>query len=148
MAKEREVTVILNPAPAVPLDPGTIAMADYFIPNDTEFTFYQNAGYERAPGQTLIVTRGDKGVRVVTEDGERDFAPFVQNNVIDTTGAGDTFVGTFAAAIEEGIGRSESVERAIVSSSISVTRHEVVPSIPHREAVNGAYSVYRKGINK
>ncbi len=142
MAAERKIPVILNPAPAKKLTKETIALATYFIPNETEYEFYKREGYSRTTGQTLIVTRGEEGVLVADETGEREYRPYVQEKVVDTTGAGDTFVGTFAAGIARGLDLDEAVKRAIVSSAISVTRNEVIPAIPRLAEVDEALRIY------
>lgn len=142
LAKETGATVILNPAPAANLSQDLIARADYFIPNETEYEFYVRQGYERPAAQTLIVTQGEEGVLVKNSDGEQRIAPFPQTSVVDTTGAGDTFVGTFAAALDAGLGLIPAVQRAIVSSSLSVTVAEAVPSIPDKTTVDLNLSQY------
>ncbi|AZN29241.1 ribokinase [Flaviflexus salsibiostraticola] len=148
MADERGARVVLNPAPAAPLDESVFSKADFFIPNESEFEFYSKSGYERPPGQTLIVTQGSGGVRVIDDAGEQRFAPLPQEKVVDTTGAGDTFVGTFCAAIDEGLNVSTAVKRAIVASSLSVTKNEVIPAIPEREAVDAELKNAEEGIWK
>ena len=148
MAKDRGVTIVLNPAPAAPLDPAAIAAADFFVPNESEFEYYAANGYERAPGQTLIVTQGASGVTVTGDSGVTRFSPLPQEMVVDTTGAGDTFVGTFAAAISAGREVADAVERAIVASSLSVTGNEVIPAIPDRETVDAELTAAKEGIWK
>lgn len=142
LAKASGATVIFNPAPAANLSQDVIARADYFIPNETEYEFYVRQGYERPAGQTLIVTQGEDGVLVKNSDGEQRIAPLPQTSVVDTTGAGDTFVGTFAAALDAGLGLIPAVQRAIVSSSLSVTVAEAVPSIPDKTTVDLNLSQY------
>lgn len=138
LAKSRDLRVILNPAPAAALSPQTLSLADYLVPNETEYQFYADGGFERAAGQVLIVTRGESGVFVSTDDGDKTYSPLRQSYVVDTTGAGDTFVGVFAAGLDEGLGLDEAIDRAIVASSISVTQHEVIPSLPDRGVVDTA----------
>lgn len=144
LAREAGATVVLNPAPAAPLDHGVIAMADYFVPNQTEHEFYTREGYCAPSTQTVIVTQGCDGASITTADGTEILAPLPQPAVVDTTGAGDTFVGTFAAALDAGEELRMAVQRALVASSLSVTVAEVIPSIPGRDAVDGALAAYLK----
>lgn len=147
LAKECGAIVVLNPAPAAALNPDVIAQTDYFIPNQTEYEFYLEQGYNPPAGQTLVVTQGQDGVMIQHGDTEHHAPPFPQSNVVDTTGAGDTFVGTFAAAIASGLALVPAVQRAIVASSLSVTVAEVIPSIPDAQTVDLKLSEYLKNIN-
>ncbi|WP_109471893.1 ribokinase [Ornithinimicrobium cavernae] len=142
LARESGATVVLNPAPAASLHHDVIAMADYFVPNESEHEFYVREGYRAPATQTVIVTQGGDGVSVTTGDDSELLAPLIQDTVVDTTGAGDTFVGTFAAALDAGEELRTAVQRAIVASSLSVTVAEVIPSIPGRAAVDDALADY------
>lgn len=142
LGKECGATVVLNPAPAAPLDHLVIAQADYLIPNETEYEFLTAEAYSAPSHQTVICTRGAYGVDVISNGRCEHFRPLSQAEVVDTTGAGDTFVGTFAAAIDNDQAVAEAIGRAIVASSLSVTAREVIPSIPNRQAVDAAYLTY------
>lgn len=144
LAKESGALVVLNPAPATTLRHEVIAKADYFIPNQSEYDFYVREGYSAPADQTLIVTQGSEGV-LVRSGGEEHRVPSLrQDTVVDTTGAGDTFVGTFAAALDAGEDLISAIQRAVVASSLSVTVAEVIPSIPDRDTVDLALSEYLK----
>lgn len=147
VAKEQGAVVMLNPAPAAALDQHVMAQADYFIPNQTEYDFYLAQGYAPPAGQTLVVTQGEDGVMIQCDQLAQQVAPFPQEKVVDTTGAGDTFVGTFAAAIASGLALVPAVQRAIVASSLSVTKAEVIPSIPDADTVDQKLSEYLKHVN-
>lgn len=141
LAHEAGSTIILNPAPAAELSSVAISRADYFIPNESEYAFYSSLGYQRPAGQTLIVTLGKAGARVETDEGSVEFDPIDPfAPVVDTTGAGDTFVGSFAAALSQGLPLSDVMQRAIAASALSVTKPEVVPSIPDASAVDALIS--------
>lgn len=142
LAKENGATVVLNPAPAAPLNHEVIAMADYFVPNQSEYEFYVRDGYQPPTTQTVILTQGGGGASITKADDTELVAALAQESVVDTTGAGDTFVGTFAAALEAGETLRKAVQRAVVASSLSVTIAEVIPSIPWRDTVDDALSVY------
>ncbi|WP_256839875.1 ribokinase [Ornithinimicrobium faecis] len=142
LAKENDSTVILNPAPATSLSHEVIAQVDYFVPNQSEHEFYVREGYQALPTQTVVLTQGVDGATITTGDGTETLAPLPQPQVVDTTGAGDTFVGTFAAALDAGEDLRPAVQRAIVASSLAVTVAEVIPSIPGRAAVDDALTNY------
>ena len=145
LARGRELgkTVILNPAPAAgPLPAGWLGHIDYLIPNEseaqaltglavTDFASASLAGEQlRALGaDKVIVTLGAKGAVVVSGQGGRHFpAPSV--TAIDTTAAGDTFVGAFAAALARGLEEGEAIAFGQRAAALSVTRAGAQPSIP------------------
>lgn len=142
LAKECGATVILNPAPAAPLSHEVIAQADYLVPNQSEHEFYVSDGYQAPHSQTVVRTQGADGVEVTSGGSSQTFPALPQQSVVDTTGAGDTFVGTFAAALDAGEELGQAVQRAIVASSLAVTVAEVIPSIPGRAAVDDALATY------
>lgn len=147
LAKESGATVVLNPAPAALLNHDVIAMADYFVPNQSEHEFYVRDGYQSPTTQTVILTQGGGGASITKADDTELVPALTQESVVDTTGAGDTFVGTFAAALEAGEALRKAVQRAVVASSLSVTIAEVIPSIPRRDTVDDALSVYLQNNN-
>jgi ribokinase len=133
-AKRRGAATILNPAPAAPLMPELLAATDWLIPNEHELgslardltvpaaTFDdQVSAYASASPARLVVTLGANGALLVGRDGSfaRAAAPVV--DAIDTTGAGDAFIGSFATAIASGLPELAAVERAVRFASSSVT---------------------------
>jgi ribokinase len=136
-------TVILNPAPASgPLPAQWFAWIDYLIPNESEATALTglpvdstasadaaatallNAGVSK-----VIVTLGEQGALFASKSRSEHFpAPKVQP--IDTTAAGDTFVGGFAAALADGKSESDAIRFGQVAAALSVTRSGAQPSIP------------------
>lgn len=136
-------TVILNPAPATgPLPLAWLGWVDYLIPNESEAAALtglpvndvSSAGvaarhlHELGVGR-VIVTLGAEGVLLVgSEVSERFIAPVVQP--LDTTAAGDTFVGAFAAALARGCSEREAIHFGQRAAAISVTRAGAQPSIP------------------
>jgi ribokinase len=133
-AKRREATTILNPAPAAPLIPELLAATDWLIPNEHELSSLASdltapaatvedrvSAYASATHARLVVTLGANGALLVRRDGSlvRVTAPVV--DVIDTTGAGDAFIGSFATAIAAGLEELAAVERAVRFASSSVT---------------------------
>lgn len=143
LAKERGAAVVLNPAPAKELDSVVLRQVDYLIPNETEYKFLLERGYVAPADQMLIVTLGKHGAQLHSGKDLRDFRPYVQKEVVDTTGAGDTFVGTFAAAIDRGDSVDNAIESAIVASSLAVTKAEVIPATPTADDVNENLTIYK-----
>ncbi|MEM5366232.1 ribokinase [Paraburkholderia azotifigens] len=145
-------TVILNPAPATgPLPEDWLPLIDYLIPNELEaatltglpVTSPQEAqaaarALRLAGARNVIVTIGAQGVVAALGDaGPQHFeAPRVK--AVDTTAAGDTFIGGFAAQIAEGAAVADAIRFAQRAASISVTRAGAQPSIPTRAEVIGA----------
>lgn len=147
-AARRGIT-ILNAAPALPEGAGLFPLVDILILNESELAAY--AGLSEPPddvetaiegagnligreGQAVIVTLGEKGAVVVT--GERsELIPVRRANVTDTTGAGDCFCGTLAAALADGYTLNEAVRFAVTAASISVERSGAATSMPVRAEV-------------
>jgi len=136
-------TVILNPAPASrPLPADWYANIDYLIPNESEASALTGlsvdslASAEVAASQLLtagagkvIITLGAQGSLFADGQGFQHFpAPKVQ--AVDTTAAGDTFVGGFAAALASGCSEAEAIGFGQVAAALSVTRAGAQPSIP------------------
>ena len=128
-AKENNITTIFNPAPGRLLDKQFLTNVDWLIPNETEFEIISNTNLTRENilkfsnkiNSKLIVTLGEEGAIFVNNDKVEEFkAPSV--DVIDTTGAGDAFVGAFSYAISENYLVSEAINFAINKASLSVTK--------------------------
>ena len=129
-AKSNNITTILNPAPAkIPSD-SLLDVTDWFIPNEVEFetisglsAFEDNnlINYSESIKSNLIVTLGEKGASYI-ENGvvKKVEAPKVK--AIDTTGAGDAFVGAFSYAIASDFTIEDSVKLGIERASDSVTK--------------------------
>ena len=79
----------------------------------------------------MLVTLGAQGVAVVDESGERHI-PAQVVKAVDTTAAGDTFIGGLAAGLVEGMSLDEAVNLGQRASALCVTRHGAQPSIPYR----------------
>ncbi|ATP49633.1 ribokinase [Pseudomonas putida] len=136
--------VILNPAPATgPLPSTWFGHIDYLTPNESEaealtgITVIDQGSALRAGERLLqlgagkvIITLGAQGALLVTAQGHQHFpAPVVQP--VDTTAAGDTFVGGFAAALVRGLEEGEAIAFGQRAAALSVTRVGAQPSIPY-----------------
>ncbi|MCU4744003.1 ribokinase [Natronoglomus mannanivorans] len=153
IAAEAGTTVVCNPAPARELPGSILERVDYLTPNEHEARTL--AGLEGGDGkeeevtddetvarallelgsETVVLTRGGAGALLVTADGvER--VPTPEVDVVDTTGAGDSFNGALAVALAEGFEDHEAVRFACAAGALAVTEAEVVPGLPERRAVD------------
>jgi ribokinase len=135
-------TVVLNPSPARPLPAELLACADYVVPNEIEAAALTGlpvatpsdaiaAGrrLREAGAGTVLVTLGASGVVTVSADGERH-DPAQAVRAVDTTGAGDTFVGGFCAALMRRRSLAVAVAYGQAAAALCVTRPGAQPSIP------------------
>ncbi|SQF97989.1 carbohydrate kinase PfkB [Paucimonas lemoignei] len=142
-ARELGKTVILNPAPAAaPLPSQWYPLIDYLIPNESEAAVLTGvvvdslASAETAAKVLLtagagkvIVTLGAQGALFASVRGVVHF-PAPQVTAVDSTAAGDTFVGGFAAALAQGRSEIQAIRFAQAAAALSVTRPGAQPSIP------------------
>ena len=150
MAKENNVTTILNPAPAAKLDKEIFPLIDYFTPNETEASFYIDGEINTVEDakkyatqildlgiKNALITLGEKGVYFANKD-TNHFEPSLdlQNKVVDTSGAGDAFNGAFATALCEGQSVNEAIKFANCYAGISTTRIGTANSMPSREEID------------
>ena len=144
-AQELGITTILNPAPYQPLTDDLLDLTDWLIPNEIEFAELDKA--HRAPdtdeiiaslrekGRT-IVTLGSEGAALVTTDGKVKRFSAKKVSATDTTGAGDCFIGAFAAAIAAGASEESAVQFGIDCATKSVTRKGAQSSYPKIEEID------------
>lgn len=152
MAKSAGVITVFNPAPMADFDSSVYGVCDYIIPNETEaqmlvgFAIDTPADAQKA-GQILcdrgvkiaIITMGGNGVYVYG-DGYNHHIPVVTTNVVDTTGAGDAFVGGFSTALAEGADTLQAVQFGNVTASIAVSRQGTAPAMPNRGDIDALLS--------
>jgi ribokinase len=141
-AKARGVTTILNPAPYQQLSAELLELTDWLIPNETEFRELHGSLPSDdeilksfRPGKNSIVTLGSKGAVYISADGQIHHAPAPQVTAVDTTGAGDAFVGSFAYALASGKDALEAMKFGIKIASLSVTRKGAQSSYPHQAEI-------------
>lgn len=131
-ARDVGATTILNPAPAAPLDPELLAVSDWLIPNEHELALVAGGAVDleadqallecaRRLGPRLVVTLGDRGAAVVRA-GRVDRLPAPRVTAVDSTGAGDAFVGSFAFGLAAGLDDVQAARLGIACASDSVTR--------------------------
>ena len=141
------IPVLLNPAPAVAdLSAAHLARLDYFVPNETELALVSGlpvadrdsafAAARVLAGRGIrhvVVTLGAAGALYVGEEGEFSL-PGQRVAAIDTTGAGDAFIGCFAHGRVQGLGLREAMQRAVAYSALSVTGRGTQTSYPEAAA--------------
>lgn len=137
VCKKLDVPVLLNPAPAANFKTEWINQVTYLTPNETECEVMFGADYETVLKQypnKLIVTLGGEGAAYY--DGEQIVkVSGFKSNVVDTTGAGDTFNGAFAHAITSGNSIEEAVQFANLAASLSVEKFGAQGGMPTSEEV-------------
>ena len=149
VARAHGVTVILNPAPARPLPAALLSLVDVLIPNESETALLTGlpvgdpAEAEAAAAAlrelgvgTVILTLGERGALLAREDGAEYFPAF-EVTPVDTTAAGDAFVGGFAVALAEGRSLAEAVQWGNGAGALATTRLGAQPSLPTRQELEG-----------
>jgi len=141
------LTVILDPAPAIPIAEEVWRDIDIVTPNETEATLItgvtvndaisaEKAAHwfiDRGVGHA-IVTLGALGAVAVEATHPLFFEPYVVR-AVDTTAAGDAFTGTLGAALAQGIGLPASVRHGMAAGALAVTKPGASPCLPTRQEV-------------
>ena len=146
-ARARGVTVILDPAPALPLPDELYALADVMTPNESEAATLTGIPVddERSAAaaahtllargaRTVIIKLGARGALVADANGERLWTAFAVTPV-DTVAAGDAFNGGLAVALSEGRSFDEALRWGLAAGALSVTKTGAQSSMPDREEV-------------
>lgn len=131
---------ILNLAPALPFDRALLPMIDLLVANEAEAATLgaDAAGLAALLGQALIVTRGPDGATAWLAGGGRLAVPALPIEAIDTTGAGDTFLGVLAAGIDQGLLLETALRRASAAAGLACLRQGAQTAIPDRAAIEEA----------
>ena len=146
-AKEAGCIVVLNAAPAIELKDEYLAKTDILVVNEVEAAFYCKAeidSIEKAKeeikkiaekyGNNVIFTLGKDGA-VVYEDGKIEVIPAMKVDAVETTGAGDSYIGAVSHSIVKGLGLVEACKFATKCSAVTVCRYGAQPSMPTLEEV-------------
>jgi ribokinase len=132
-ARKHGIRCILNPAPGQPVEMGALVDLDYFVPNESEaetITGIPVRNVEDAKKcaekllaggiRRVILTLGASGSLLAARAQSEHIPPFVVTS-IDSTGAGDAFIGSFAVFLAEGVPEREAVRRANLYAGLSTT---------------------------
>ena len=147
-AHENGLRVILNPAPARDLSNELVSLADFLIPNESELSLLSGlpvndmntteqaarALLERG-AKNVIVTLGSKGALIVTSEQVTHVDTF-KVNVVDTTAAGDAFIGGFATALLKDKSLEDAVRYGCACGALATTKFGAQPSLPTKEEVD------------
>lgn len=143
-ARALGLTTILNPAPFAPLQPELVALSDWIIPNETEFAGLNPDSklpesdqeinrVAKLLGCRFVVTLGEKGAAFTNPSGDVIHVAAPKVNAIDTTGAGDSFVGAFAFGLASGFSVEKAATLGCLCASNSVTKKGTQSSYPTQQ---------------
>jgi ribokinase len=143
-ARAHDIRCIVNPAPAIPAELAELTGAGLFIPNESEAEQLTGqpvrsetdaaacAATLLARGfRRVVITLGARGSLVADATGHTHIPAFPVT-CLDTTGAGDAFIGSLAAFLAEGIPEQEALSRANLYAALSTTRVGTQKSFPRR----------------
>ena len=147
LARAHQVTVVLNPAPARALPTELLSLVDFLIPNETETALLSGMPVAsqveiEAAAKSLrdlgvgnvILTLGERGA-LLTGAFQSEVYPSFKVNPVDTTAAGDAFLGGFAVALGEGKSLSDAIRFGNAAGALATTRLGAQPSLPTRAEV-------------
>ena len=133
-ARKNGIRCIVNPAPAQPADMNALAGLDYFVPNESEAETItgmpvRNVDEAKKCAEKLlsagvkrvIITLGANGSLLASREAMEHIAAFSVKSV-DSTGAGDAFIGSFAVFLGEGLQEKEALARANLYAALSTTK--------------------------
>ncbi|HDE5124472.1 TPA: ribokinase [Staphylococcus aureus] len=149
IAKAHGVTTVLNPAPAKALPNELLSLIDIIVPNETEAellsgikvtneqSMKDNANYFLSIGiKTVLITLGKQGTYFATKNQSQHIEAY-KVNAIDTTAAGDTFIGAFVSRLNKSQDNlADAIDLGNKASSLTVQKHGAQASIPLLEEVN------------
>ncbi|MGW2568415.1 ribokinase [Streptomyces sp. NPDC001537] len=145
-ARAHGIRTILTPAPAQPLPPELLAATELLVPNEHEATVLTGrtdpadaatALLEQVP--EVVVTLGSEGSLYAARGAEPLTVPAPQVTAVDTTGAGDTFVGALSVALAEGRPMRSALAWAGAAAALSVQRPGASASMPCRPEIEAQF---------
>lgn len=155
--------IILNPAPVRTIPNDIINKIDYLMPNETELGVLTNIDTTTLEGvieasrfllkkgvKNVITTLGNKGAYIATNNIMKKVDAIKVENVLDTVGAGDSFIGAFVVKISEGASIVEAVKYANCMGALTVQVRGALESMHYRKDADELYNKYfiNKQINK
>jgi len=156
MAKEQGALTLLNPSPPVPLPSNTLSLVDFIVPNELEAQRLTGIKWkedidirkiakkllEMGP-KNVVITLGSKGLLFKNQVEEIRMKAF-KVKVIDTTAAGDAFMGALACGLSQGKSIREVLKFANAAGALATTKLGAQPSLPRR----GELDIFLKGVER
>ncbi|WP_328583743.1 ribokinase [Streptomyces sp. NBC_00370] len=141
-ARRHGVRTILTPAPAQPLPPELLAVTDLLVPNEHEAATLTGKDDAWAAAPVLlesvpeaVITLGAEGSLYAARGQEPLLVPARKTRAVDTTAAGDTFVGALSVALGEGVPMPRALAWASAASALSVAEQGASSSMPERSRI-------------
>ncbi|MEV0035823.1 ribokinase [Streptomyces sp. NPDC050804] len=141
-ARRHGVRTVLTPAPAQPLPPGLLDTVDLLVPNEHEAATLTGVADVHASAEILlqqvpevVITLGAGGSLYAARGARTVTVPAPRVEAVDTTGAGDTYVGALAVALGEGRPMPEAMHWASAAAALCVQRHGASTSMPYRTEI-------------
>jgi ribokinase len=162
-AAQRQIQTYFNPAPALKLPQNVFPLIDFLIVNETEIEVVTGILIDTDTNETteqainwlmdhgvkaVILTLGEEGSLYHSRTEGRIFTPGFKVDAVDTTAAGDTFIGSFAAAKASGKKTKEALLFATAASAMTVTRHGAQNSIPLKNEIDMFLEVNKEGLHQ
>jgi ribokinase len=145
MAKSQGAITLLNPSPPILLPPEILSLVDYLVPNEWEAQFLTGIKMNRRDDirkmahkllemgtKNVVITLGSKGLFFKNREEEVRMGAF-NVKAIDTTAAGDAFMGALACSLAENRPIREVLQYANGAGALAATRLGAQPSLPHRK---------------
>jgi ribokinase len=156
IAKEQGALTLLNPSPPVFLPSNTLSLVDFIVPNEVEAQLLTGIKWkedidirriakrllEMGP-KNVVITLGSKGLFFKNEAEEIRMKAF-KVKVIDTTAAGDAFMGALACGLSEGKSAREVLRLASAAGAFATMKLGAQPSLPRREELD----IFLKGVER
>lgn len=149
IARQAGVKTVFNPAPAEAFPEKIFSLCDYIIPNETEasdIVGFPVASIEDAKraahilrkrgARAALITLGEQGVYVLSNEFDVHVPAICDGTVIDTSGAGDAFVGGFSAALASGQDTLSAARFGCATAGIAVTRRGTAPAMPIKSEID------------
>ena len=140
LAARRGARCLLNLAPAMPIDRDLFSALHLLVANEVEAASLGDDPAAIAPRlrQAFVVTRGAAGSTAFLRDGHRLEMPALAIEAVDTTGAGDTFIGVLAAGLDQGLALQAALRRASTAAGLACLAHGAQTAMPHAAAIDAA----------
>ena len=144
-ARRHGVRTVLTPSPAQPLPPELLAVTDLLVPNEHEAATLTGVADPHTAAEELlrlvpevVITLGSAGSLYATRGATPLTVPAPEVTAVDTTGAGDTFVGALAVALGEGKPMPQALGWAAAAAALCVQRPGASTSMPYRSEIDNA----------